>query len=63
MTKKTTFVRIENEVKEKAKDLSRELSVIQKQDVSMVEVFKRTFNIPNLKEVLHQDAINKRRQR
>lgn len=59
----TTQARVTPETNEKAKQLARELSVIQNDKVSVPEIFRRVMNIPNIENVLKVDAINKRRIR
>lgn len=57
----TTHTRVPVETNVKIKEIARELTVIQKKDVSIPETIKRAFNIPNLKDVLKVDAEKKRR--
>lgn len=51
------------ETNEKIKKLARELSNVENKDIKAPELLRRTFNVPNLSDVLKQDAFNKRNKR
>lgn len=61
MKRKNRMLRIDEETREKLRVTSKKLSMIEKKDVSMGEVVKRSFNIPDLYGVLEQDSQYKRR--
>lgn len=61
MNKRLTGVRAYVMDKDRLKDLSLELSNIQKDKVTTPEIIRRTLNVPNIKDILIQDALNKRR--
>jgi len=63
LAKRSTLLRVYVPEKLKLKDLSLELSNLQKERVSIPETMRRIANIPNLREVLAGDAIIKRRLR
>jgi hypothetical protein len=58
--KRTSHIRVFPEVKNKINELRRDLSIIQKEDIQTPELMRRTFNIPNLKNTLLEDARVKR---
>lgn len=53
--------RIDPKVLEKKWELKGELESIEKRRISLGEVDRRVFNIPNLRDVLKKDAEYKRR--
>lgn len=59
--KRTTFIRVTPETKENVKQLARELSVMQKENVPAAEALRRTVNLGILnKQILLNDAAAKR---
>lgn len=56
-----THIRAYTPDRARLKDLSFELSAIQKSKVTTPEIIKRTLNIPRLKDILINDAEFKRR--
>ena len=54
------MMRVYPEVNEKMKQWSRELSAIQKQEISMAELLRRVTNVPDIDKILAQDAERKR---
>lgn len=54
--KRTTLIRAREEDVLKIKNLAREISFVQRSDIKTPELIRRTFNIPNLKDVLMEDA-------
>lgn len=61
MSRRTVLIRSYPDVKEKIKDISRELSTIQKSDVKSAEVLRRAMAIPDITDILKRDAELKRR--
>jgi len=61
MRKRITNVRAYKEEQEKLKQLSYELSARERNSVRTPEILRRALNIPNLKNVLLEDAEFKRR--
>lgn len=59
--KPTTQIRVYPDIKDKLMDLSLELTGIQKERVSIPESLRRIANIPNLKNILIDDAKMKAR--
>lgn len=56
MNKETTQVRIQKELKEQLDAVRKEMIKREGKDVSYPELFRRTFRIPQLKDVLIEDA-------
>ena len=56
-----TVQKIKIETNDLVKQIAAELTVIQRDRVTIPEVFRRTFNIPNVVEELKKDAEQKRR--
>lgn len=63
MSKSSRNVRAYDEDIIKLKELSFDISAVEKKDVKMPEVLRRTLRIPNLKNVLIADAEAKRNMR
>lgn len=61
MRKRLTNIRANTDTRDRLKELSRELSFIERRDVRTPEVLRRTLNIPNLPHILKNDAELKRR--
>ena len=61
MNKRMTHIRAYEPDKIRLKELSFELSAIQRSKVSTPEIIKRALNIPRLKDILMNDAEFKRR--
>ena len=61
MSKGRTHIRITNEDKAKIDSISLELSAIENRRISVPELNRRVWNIPNLKDILRIDAERKRR--
>ena len=60
MKDKTGTIRTYMQDRQRIKDLKRELSVVQKCDISEAEIIRRTLNIPQLRKMLLDDAEIKR---
>jgi len=60
MKDKTGTIRTYMQDRQRIKDLKRELSVVQKCDISVAEIIRRTLNIPQLRKMLLDDAEIKR---
>ena len=58
-----TLARVDKETNEKVKQIARELSTIQQKNIAVPEVFRRAFNIPNMRDILREDAEIKRSKR
>jgi hypothetical protein len=58
---KEGMIRIDEDLKIKLKTLKKEIEIAQEQDIPLKEVLRRTINIPNLKNVLIEDAKAKKR--
>lgn len=56
MSRDTTQVRIQKELKEQLDNVRRDLTRNEGKEVSYPELFRRTFRIPLLKEVLYEDS-------
>lgn len=56
----TKHIRIYPEDKDKLQSLKREICLVENRDIKVPEIMRRTFNIPNLKMVLIEDAKKKR---
>jgi hypothetical protein len=54
--KEITHVRAYPDTKLKLKELCREISYVQREEVRTPEIIRRAFNIPNIKEILLADA-------
>lgn len=58
----TTHIRVRKEEKDYFKQLARDLSSTQNEDVKIPEVVRRMINIPRLKDVLINDAVEKKKK-
>lgn len=54
--KEISHVRAYPDTKIKLKELCREVSYVQREEVRTPEIIRRAFNIPNLRDVLIADA-------
>lgn len=63
MTKNRDVVRIRREEKLKINSIINEMVKIEKEKISYSEFLKRTFNIPNLSNVLIEDSRIKSKKR
>ena len=61
--KRVTSIRTYAEEKDKINQISRELSALQKCKVTCPEVIRRMTNIPNVYQILKEDAYFKRNKR
>lgn len=59
--KNTTMVRNYPETKAIKQKLARELTFIEGKDIKLPELDRRVFNIPNLPNILREDAKLKRK--
>ena len=59
--KRSVSARIFEDDKNKLMALSRELAIIQKRDVPIAEIVRRSLNVPDLNILLKKDAEFKRR--
>lgn len=59
---KSTHVRILPETKDRLRQLMREVSHLEKNDVHITEGLRRISNIPNLRDILLSDAKLKARR-
>ena len=60
-SRRNRTLRIDEETLFKLKNTSLKLSALQGDNVPIGEVIKRSFNIPNLNNILETDAATKRR--
>lgn len=59
--RRTTQMRVDLDTKAKIDKLRFDLTSIQGKEIKTPELFRRTFNIPNIENVLKNDADKKRR--
>lgn len=60
---KETAARIYPDTLDRFKQMTREMQAIEKQEIKMSELFRRVSNIPNLKNIILEDSMNKMRRR
>ena len=61
--KNSDMIRIWKDTKVKLQEIKMDIIMAEKKEIRMPELVKRITNIPNLKNVLIEDAIKKRQKK